>query len=965
MKIIFVFGIFLLCGELFSQVRLYGDTNFPARSMYIPGEKIETRLRAEGLRQGEQSELLVDVRDWQEQTLKSYRLPVEGDAGGVWRCVLPDLPNREWGFYRVYARLSNGVTLEKRGTRPAGFLTYAIVPDPDSRPVPAEGESVFGFHTSYISPWIGARTVMRYLHPTREQYEKTWVGQRKRLNDVYRGRPWVTYSHTAFRESCDPFSLWTREQREKYSKVVHPGIGARMFIGEEGERLYRQSVAKIAAFARFQMGNNQWMNYQPMWEPNIAFTPDEILRVHKAAFQTLRKVDPQGRVWGLTYANLNWDGAVLAHKRLFERGLLKYMDALSLHPYCAPPLTKRTFIQRLRALRNCIQQYAEGREIPVYATEFGISPPNNLTGDMLQLNHMIQQILILLGEHVSIIQPFYVYDLANRENKQEWTFGICYNLDTPVQSYPKAVSPKMWLPAYSFLTFLLEGFHSNGMISIPEKESTIIYRYGNRDNQCVIAAWDHAGNSVLRLPVGRTQIEVADVMGKRRRITCPEMVAEIPLSPTPLYLLGVSPELYGNQARQPIQPTSEPHAHPWGEPLRFTGKIFPPPGNGRLELQFTFPGESRIPAVRIPLDDKNLKQSSYSVKIPFKDTFRCGKYHASVSLLSDGNVLASEWLPVEISVPIRLEQLQTEYGADETSLKYLLRNDSNRRLQGTFTLQLGHLKQTFPLDLKTGESRKYELQLRGAEKPYTFLRTTMRLDFELKNKIRFSKRQDMNFLSARYLPGVGLNGDFTAWNSPVRLPLPGKPVRSPQYYNGDQDLSARAAFGWNEHFLLIDLEVDDDHFVQPYTGLKTWNGDSIQCGFAKAVELPPGVNELEYLMTQAYSEIDYALTTAGKEAYRTISFDRKNLPEGAISDKDAPFQIIRELLPDGRSRLHYRIALPWRFLNIAEPSAGMKVYWASTVNDRDDIKQKDVSAIGAFQLKHQAPQYFGSIQLVQ
>ncbi len=116
MKIIFVFGIFLLCGELFSQVRLYGDTNFPARSMYIPGEKIEIRLRAEGLRQGEQSELLVDVRD-KEQTLKSYRLPVEGDAGGVWRCVLPDLPNREWGFYRVYARLSNGVALEKRGTR--------------------------------------------------------------------------------------------------------------------------------------------------------------------------------------------------------------------------------------------------------------------------------------------------------------------------------------------------------------------------------------------------------------------------------------------------------------------------------------------------------------------------------------------------------------------------------------------------------------------------------------------------------------------------------------------------------------------------------------------------------------------------------------------------------------------------------------------------------------------------------
>ncbi len=224
---------------------------------------------------------------------------------------------------------------------------------------------------------------MRYLHPTREQYEKTWVGQRK-LNNVYRGRPWVTYSHTAFRESCNPFPSGPGSRGKKSNWNRRPDVGG------GGGSLNRQSVAKIAAFARFQMGNNQWMNYPPMWEPNIAFTPDEILRVHKAAFQTLRKVDPQGRVWGLTYANLNWDGAVLAHQRLFERGLLKYMDALSLHPYCAPPLTKRTFIQRLRALRkqyghsclrNGIRNFAakqfNGRYAPV-----GI-------------------ILILLGEHVT------------------------------------------------------------------------------------------------------------------------------------------------------------------------------------------------------------------------------------------------------------------------------------------------------------------------------------------------------------------------------------------------------------------------------------------------------------------------------------------------------------------------------------------------------------------------------------
>ena len=276
----FISILLLLCSaSLFSKVRLSGETNFPVRNMYIPGEKIEIRFRVDGLCSGERTELLVDVKDWQERSLKTYQLPVEGDAKGVWRHVLRDLPNREWGYYRVYAKLSNGETLPKRGTRPSGFLPYAIVPDPDSRLLPAEGECVFGFHTSYISPWIGARTVMRGLEPTEEQYKKRKAGQRERLNDIYQDRPWLTYSHTAFVGVTDPFRFWTPEQREKYSKVVHPGIKARMFIGREGERLYRQSVEKIAASARFQMENNSRMNYQPMWEPNICFTPDEILRM--------------------------------------------------------------------------------------------------------------------------------------------------------------------------------------------------------------------------------------------------------------------------------------------------------------------------------------------------------------------------------------------------------------------------------------------------------------------------------------------------------------------------------------------------------------------------------------------------------------------------------------------------------------------------------------------------------------
>lgn len=949
-----------------AEIRLSGDTGFPERSMYIPGEPVEVTVRVSGLSAGEAPELIAEVRDWREQLLKTFRLPVRGDRKGCWSYVLRGLPNREWGFYRVYLKLSNGVILPKRGTRPAGFLTYAVVPDPDSRPVPPQGASVFGFHNSYISPWVGARSVMRTVLPTEEQYRKYWAGQRKALNDVYKGRNWLTYSHTAFVGAADPFGYWTPEQRGKYSKVVHPGIKARMFLGEEGERLYRESVKKIAASARFQMENNRYMNYQPMWEPNICFTPDEILLTHKAAFAALREADPEGRILGLTYANLNWDGAVLEHKRLFERGLLNYMDALSLHPYCVPPLSRDTFIARLRDLMKYVKQYSGGREIPVYATEFGIAPANNAEGDMIQLNHMIQQCLILLGEGVSVIQPFYAFDLANRENRKEWTFGITYNLSEPVRSYPKAIAPKMWLPAYSVLTFLLEGFHSNGMIPVPDRESAVVYRYGNRKNDCIVAAWDYAGESVLRLPVGRDEIEVADVMGKRKRVKCPGMVAEIPLSQTPVYLLDVSPELYGNSAVKKIRPDSGTVACVAGGTLSFSGGIQVSGDDAEPELCVTFPKKTGIPPVMKKLDGQSLAEQRYSMPVHLPKELGCGKYHVVLSLLSRGRTLASEWITVEITPPVRLEKAEYVREPGKTLLRFRLQNVRPVSSRGRFIARLGKLRRTFPLNVGAGKTQSYEFPLNGAENDYVFRGTTFRIDFELEDKNRFSERKGMNFLIARHLPGVGENGDFSGWEKPEYFPLPDTPVRSRQYHSGVLDLSAKAAFGWNRKFLLLDIVAEDDRFVQPFTGLKTWNGDSVQCGFAKNAIVPETANELEFLMAQAYSEIDYALTKKGPEAYRTISFDRSILPEGSVSSAEAPFRISKESLPDGRVRLRYRIALPWRFLNIAEPVPGQEVWTALAVNDRDDAdlrKQKDVSAIGAFQLKHQAPRYFGSVRL--
>src|SRR5690606_16338415 len=92
---------------------------------------------------------------------------------GAWQTKLTDFPHDRLGFYRVEAELSGaalsgggGVKLAKLGTRPAGYLTYAVVPDPAERKDFGETGSRFGMQGGF-GPWgnrslalLGARWVL-------------------------------------------------------------------------------------------------------------------------------------------------------------------------------------------------------------------------------------------------------------------------------------------------------------------------------------------------------------------------------------------------------------------------------------------------------------------------------------------------------------------------------------------------------------------------------------------------------------------------------------------------------------------------------------------------------------------------------------------------------------------------------------------------------------------------------------
>lgn len=227
--------------------------------------------------------------------------------------------------------------------------------------------------------------------------------------------------------------------------------------------------------------------------------------------------------------------------------------------------------------------------------------------------------------------------------------------------------------------------------------------------------------------------------------------------------------------------------------------------------------------------------------------------------------------------------------------------------------------------------------------------------------------EDLNFLSADYLPGVGDGGDFSGWRSPRRQAVGSSPVTRPELHSGAEDFVAAMAFGWNERYFLVDVLTQDDRFVNERQDWWIWDGDSVQLGFAKARHVSATANDYGDEADRGMSEINFALTPKGVQAYRTRTFDQRKFPagqcgEGRIDLRQCPVRIERRDLGDGKVVLRYRMAIPWTFLNLIDVNAGDTVYCASFLNDRDE-NTGHVVQFGVFELQKVPPRHFGSVYL--
>lgn len=941
---------------------LRGDTSHPTLSTFVLGQPVELTFTLADLKDDRLPlDLSLDVVDEHGKSVRATSVPVTSQEGGTWKTTI-SAPADKLGFYRVYAKLSDGTPLASLGSRRSGFLTYAVVPDPAQRRDYGEFDSRFGMQGGF-GPWadealpmLGARWVLDGTYEWRKQ-EPDRAGQFKA--DEHKRE----LSKSAWRT----YSLPTLFAVPEWAAVPETMAYMTGKLTPEGESAWdaycRQAVRAYAALNP----DRQQRIYQITWEPIAPWgfkgTNEDLVRIYQIAYRAIHEADPRGAVAGPTRGIEHGDPQ--KHVPLFKAGLGQYLDAFSTHPYYAAESERDGMVRDIRAMKNVIATHA-GKDLAMLGTEQGLSTTEDPEKDLNHARRLMRQNLITLGEGFRFNMAFYIVDY--RLSGQSG-YGYYYNLVDHIPFGPAKIAPRPVAPAYAAQSLLLDGHTSVGAIEWLG-ETSWGYAF-QRDDDVVLALWDYGSQPrTVTIPVGAPEIKVYDWMGNARNVASARGQLSVAIGPEPIYVTGVASTLWGRQAKDVIAfKDSQLEITPGGRAVVRGAVRLPADRAFTGTLELSADDRLKIAPLTRAISFQAGQAVDYSFELPIPSDAPPAAYPVRLSLNNAELTVATAGAVAQVMPPVAVVNVEPVMLPDGSKgLAVTLRNRQSDRSAGSVQVELAKVlpaaqRPDLPMiDLPEGKAAlqampgtrqqlAFALEANASQRlviPYASVELSPTQDYQARVMVTtdagysFTHNASVHFLFAsRHTPAPTVDGDLQDWAAVPPAVLAGKDAvtRSPQFYQGEADLAATLRFSWDERNLYVAAEVTDDVFSQPYTGTLTWRGDCLQLAFdpqARAVR--QGTAESQN------TELAVALTAEGVQVFRHLTFDTTKLPLGLV-----PADQVTAVVKQNNGRLIYELAIPWAAVGIAgAPTAGDALGIAMAVNDSDAPDQEDPSAMGLF-----------------
>jgi hypothetical protein len=537
------------CTAASSQGALSAETTRPNNSTFVLGEKVSVTFQASGLQPSSKTALAIKVSDELGTVIATTSVSMNVDSSGQASTTYAG-PSTKLGYYRLDASLPNGTAVSALGTRPAGFVTYAVVSDPSKRVNYGDAGSRFGMQGGFsaaqgsVIPYLGVRYVL--ASPDWGELEPKNPGQfaadrstalakgqafppKSAVMDqvTYNGAAWPTYAVALVTKAKVP--SWALEPNT--SGTVCKTMGALNSAGVQALPAFAQAFAEHVS-SNYAAQSMHY--YEVTWEPAkwcFGGSAQQLVQFYQLSYAAIHRADPKAIVMGPTL----FPEVTPVLTDFWAAGGANYLDAVSIHPYVKFPPETNDLVSNIRTQMQ-LAQTAKGHSLPFVGTEHGYT--SSSIGELNEALGDIRATIILLGEGFKFDLAFYIADFWSPTfSDTAHYYGYYWNLNPKIAYGTDKIGPKPVVPAYAAMTSLLDGTTASGPID-NLAGTQMGYRF-QRNGTTILALWDYqAASSSLSLAVTGANVQVCNWMNNCASVAVSDGRIKLSLGAAPVYVVG-------------------------------------------------------------------------------------------------------------------------------------------------------------------------------------------------------------------------------------------------------------------------------------------------------------------------------------------------------------------------------------------------------------------------------------------
>lgn len=650
------------------------------------------------------------------------------------------------------------------------------------------------------------------------------------------------------------------------------------------------------------------INYYEIWNeynniPNFNGTgkpPADYAKMIKAVVPAIKAVAPEVTLIGGVTEEIPLDW----FDKLFDEGVLDYLDAISVHPYQWSTEWDFNFFRwEANELKTRMKNHS--KELPVWSSELGWTSGTETNWYCSPIDRAIRAVKAYIVNDSEHIYDRYVHYCFQNVGINPYTSAHNAGLIRFTNGEVTDFAAEDGYVTYAAMNKLIGTALPNG--SIVNDDGSCLYKYDRKDGKNVIAAWSEGETRAISVRLDTNEIAKLDIYGnKLETLYSEDGVFVLSAEEVPVYYTGDFESF--EQAEGSITVTDGPYSAGLDE--EFTIEV-----KGKADDKISLEIETELEVI----SNENGKAV---IKAPKdrsgNERFFIRAYNGDKVCYASNSILRID----TFETSLRFETVSNSYSKAILTIKNLGKTNP---ISGTASLSetSADIKLNVPVrfvEIPPQKSMDFEIGL-----PEMIKKRPIQIKTEVKTTggYEYSCEQKADFTIAKYAdkkPEIDGIIDGNEWKGAWFAADKADMVKNIKDWRGEADLSFCGNLMWDEDNLYLAAVVKDDVFSQDYVRNAVWNGDSIQFGLND--------NSADIQNTSQFTPFCLSLTKDGTQLYRSAAY---YFSEAALVEN---VKMSAKRTSDG---VVYEAAIPWSeiFYEGYTPDTSSQVGFSILFNDND------------------------------